>query len=82
MEANYPAVTTAFKQLNGGGTVITMKNMEVYDGGSVPINFMIETFSQNVTLHVNADVTSHQKAFLQLTCLKAHISFDLQLSSN
>ena len=42
MKTNYPAVPTTFSQDNQGRTTVALKNMEVYDGGSVPLDFAIQ----------------------------------------
>lgn len=81
MEGNYPAVPTTFTQTNQGVTIIALKSMEVYRGGSAPVNFAVQSY-QNKNLSVTADVTYHETSFLQLTCLKAHFSVNLQVPTN
>ncbi len=82
MKTNYPTVPTTFSQDKQGETTVSLKNMEVYDGGSVPIDFVIQTNGQNASLLINADVTFHETAFLQLTSLKAHVSFEAQIPTS
>jgi hypothetical protein len=80
MQTDYPTVTTSFNH-KYGETTIKLTNMEAYDGGAVPIKFALQTF-QNVTVQISADITFHQKATLQLTCLTAHASTEFAIPSN
>ena len=55
--------------------------MEVYHGGSAPINFMVESY-RNVTLSITADITYHETSLLQLTCSMAHVSVYTQIETS
>ncbi|MGD6851986.1 MAG: hypothetical protein ACQCN6_08010 [Candidatus Bathyarchaeia archaeon] len=80
IKGNYPAVPTTFAH-DSYGTTITLTGMEVYRGGAAPIDFMVQSY-RNQSLTITADVTYHQTAFLQLTCLKAHVSVNTQILTN
>jgi hypothetical protein len=81
LDSNYPTLSTTFSQDNQGRTVITLGNMEIYHGASVPINLIAQNY-QNKSLPISADVSYHQTSFLQLTSLKAHLSLNVQIPVN
>lgn len=62
-----------------GGTIFSVKDMGWYGTGTVDLNFILSSRSPANNLGFTMDFAMHKKTFLQLTSLKAHGDFNIQI---